>query len=197
MTSHLQRCNHYTFCSSIRDQSRTTIEGGNNSILLPCESNMCMERIKCSHEITPHQKPQERRFWISETQITALRKGWTHTEIMDEKGILRTVWEDQMIMPGHNSNRLTTSALCNCPLKYEPDCVMAIGVGKCQNISPIATPENYCIKITQRAYEVLKMMVENNNPEDFPFNSESISEWIMEEWAGYCDANGEPDVEIG
>lgn len=58
-------------------------------------------------------------------------------------------------------------------------------------------PVQPSIEITQRAYEVLKMMVEDNNPENFPFNSETISEWIMETWAGYCDVNGEPDVEAG
>ena len=39
----------------------------------------------------------ERKFWISEVQITALRNGWTHTDGMDKKPILQTVWDDQMI----------------------------------------------------------------------------------------------------
>jgi len=43
------------------------------------------------------------------------------------------------------------------------------------------------IEITERAYEVLLLMAEDAD----------ISEWIMNEWEGYCDANGEPDIEVG
>jgi hypothetical protein len=37
-------------------------------------------------------------------QLTALRKGWTHTSLYDEKGILQTVEEDQMIDCGCTSH---------------------------------------------------------------------------------------------
>ena len=43
------------------------------------------------------QPTQPRWFKISEVQLTALRKGWTHTSLYDQKGILQSVWEDQMI----------------------------------------------------------------------------------------------------
>jgi hypothetical protein len=44
----------------------------------------------------PSQHPQ-RWYKISEVQLASLRKGYTHTSLYDEKGILRTIEEDQMI----------------------------------------------------------------------------------------------------
>ena len=45
--------------------------------------------------MTPTQ-PKTRWFKISDAQLTALRKGWTHTSLNDKKGILQSVWDDQM-----------------------------------------------------------------------------------------------------
>lgn len=39
----------------------------------------------------------QRWYKISEVQLTALRKGWTHTTLDYDKGILQRVEEDQMI----------------------------------------------------------------------------------------------------
>ena len=54
--------------------------------------------------MTAPSPEQGRRFWISEKQLTSLRKGRTHTALEDKKGILQAVWEDQMIMPTSHSN---------------------------------------------------------------------------------------------
>jgi hypothetical protein len=43
------------------------------------------------------------------------------------------------------------------------------------------------ILITERAKEVLLIMADGAD----------ISDWIMNEWDGYCDAHGSPDVEVG
>ena len=52
-------------------------------------------------------QPKPRWFKISEVQLTALRKGWTHTSLDDEKGILQSVWDDQMIDSGCTSHTAT------------------------------------------------------------------------------------------
>ena len=60
----------------------------------------------------------ERWFRISETQLKALMSGWTHTSLSDKKGILSTVFEDQMIdcgCPTHTSPVLGTKRI---PCKY-------------------------------------------------------------------------------
>jgi len=43
------------------------------------------------------------------------------------------------------------------------------------------------ITITDEAKEALLIMVDGAD----------ISEWIMNEYGGYCDLHGEPDFEIG
>jgi len=55
--------------------------------------------------MTPHS---QRWFKISEVQLVALQKGWTHTSLDDEKGILRSISEDQMIDCGCASHSNAT-----------------------------------------------------------------------------------------
>ena len=50
-----------------------------------------------------------------------------------------------------------------------------------------STTKKKTIEITERAHEVLLIMADGAD----------ISEWIMNEWDGYCEMHGEPDFEIG
>lgn len=43
------------------------------------------------------KQANQRRFWMSETQLMALRQGHTHVSAFDKKNIMMTVWDDQMI----------------------------------------------------------------------------------------------------
>jgi hypothetical protein len=50
-----------------------------------------------------------------------------------------------------------------------------------------AQPKMKRILITERAKEVLLIMAEGAD----------ISEWIMNEWDGYCEMYGQPNFEVG
>jgi hypothetical protein len=67
------------------------------------ETNECnqenINRCPCGGIVrTPGFKPHpQRKFWISEEQMFALKRGYTHVSGHDPKPILQTVWDDQMI----------------------------------------------------------------------------------------------------
>ena len=52
---------------------------------------------------------------------------------------------------------------------------------------PVVVEAMKRILITERAKEVLLIMADGAD----------ISEWIMNEWDGYCEVHGEPDFEVG
>lgn len=45
----------------------------------------------------PLKRSGTRKFWVSELQLYGLFEGWTHTALLDPKGIMPTIRDDQEI----------------------------------------------------------------------------------------------------
>jgi hypothetical protein len=110
--------------------------------------------------------PHQRWFKISEVQITALRKGWTHTSITDKKGILQTVSEDQMIDCGCTSHRSFQSERVGVLKLIEENCrVLHIALERVESLTERATKKGIPVFNHGQFASLVNSVIEMNEKE--------------------------------
>ena len=113
------------------------------------------------------QPTQPRWFKISEVQLTALRKGWTHTSLYDQKGILQSVWEDQMIdcAPPNTTSEPVDDGNCTANEREiirlcEQVMILSESLENCHKLVKFNTPNTERDKALDDFYQ--KLFVENH-----------------------------------